>query len=277
MRLGTAAWGMREMPLEKQLELTRSLGLKDMELSIAGYDKDFLQEKPSDEDLATVKKLFSEYGINLEYACTGNDFTNADPAKNLEALAKVKRVIDTASRLGIRQLRIFAGFNSDSVMYGERFDQMIACLKEAGAFAKARQVILAIETHGGVTATGIGDSLLHFNSPTTRVDMLKEILSALPADSVNLNYDPANLAAAGSTDPIGFYAQFKSRITYLHLKDFRDVQGGVAPAACGEGRLNWKKLMSAISDFNGAALIEYELPGDVADGMKRSIEFINHL
>ena len=46
------------------------------------------------------------------------------------------------------------------------------------------------------------------------------------------------------------------------------------PAACGEGRLDWPELMAALKEFDGPAMIEYELTGDVRDGMRRSLDFL---
>ncbi|MDD3886252.1 MAG: sugar phosphate isomerase/epimerase [Victivallaceae bacterium] len=265
MRLGLAAWGLRETPLEQQLAMAQKLGVGLLELSIAGYDKDFLQPDASDEAIAKVKRMFADYGIKLECGCTGNDFTNDDAPQQL---ARVKKVIDIAGKLGIGLLRIFAGFNSDSVVYGARFDRMIECLREAASYAKTRGVTLAVETHGGVAANG--DALVHFASVTTRVDTWPAIL----ATGVEINYDPANFAAAGATSPYCFYDEFKAHIKYVHLKDFRTVSGGVKPAACGEGRLDWPRLMRTLAGYDGPALIEYELTGDVEDGMRRSLDYL---
>jgi len=265
MIIGNAAWGLRETPLEQQLALTRDMGLTLLELSIAGYDRDFLQLDASPEQLEQVKKWFAEYRVDLRCACTGNDFTGDDSA---EQLGKVKKVVDICSRLGVEYLRIFAGFNSDSVVYGLRFDRMLECLTAAADHARQRGVTLVVETHGGVTANGA--ALVHFHSVTTRIDYWPELLRT----GVAINYDPANLAAVGATDPVAFYRQFADQIKYVHLKDFRSVPGGVVPVGCGEGRLDWPKLLTALRDFRGPALIEYELPGDVADGLKRSLAFL---
>ena len=146
---------------------------------------------------------------------------------------------------------------------------MLAALKTVNDHAKTKQVVLCVETHGGVTALDNG-ALVHFNSVTTRTDLWKEILKT----GVSIAYDPANLGAVGATCPAGFYKQFKDRIDYVHLKDFRDVEGGVLPAACGEGRLDWKRLMETLRSFSGPAMIEYELPDDVKEGMTRSLEFL---
>lgn len=266
MQYGAAAWGLREESLESQLKITRKLGLELLEFSIANYDKDALQLGATDAEIEAVKHLFRQYGIRLECGCTGNDFTNDDaPAQ----IAKVCEVIDIARKLGLRYLRIFAGFNSDSVVYGERLTQMLDALKACQKHAEKSGVCLVVETHGGVTALENG-ALLHFNSATTRIDLWAEIFKT----GVSCTYDPANLSAVGSAGAVEFYERFKTHIPYIHLKDFRDVPGGVVPAACGEGRLDWPKLMKALASYDGPAMIEYELPGDVEDGLARSLAFL---
>lgn len=265
MQLGNAAWGLRETPLEQQLAITAAMGLDLLELSIAGYDRDYLQLDADEAKIAEAANLFRKYNVRLDCACTGNDFTGDDAPEQLE---KVKTVIGIASKLGVKFLRIFGGFRSDSEVIGSRFTQMLDCLRSAAEYAAPRSVTLAVETHGGVTANG--EALVHFASATTRIDWWEDILST----GVSINYDPANFAAIGATDPVAFYERFKSSIKYVHLKDFRSVEGGVLPAACGEGRLDWPKLMTALRDYEGPALIEYELPGDVEDGLRRSLAFL---
>ncbi len=266
MQYGLAAWGLREESLESQLKITSGLGLDLLEFSIANYDKDALQPGASGEQIEQVKALFKQYGVRLECGCTGNDFTNDDVD---EQVKKVTEVIDIAAKLGIRYLRIFAGFSSDSVVYGGRLTNMLAALKTVNDRAKAKNVILCVETHGGVAGLDNG-ALVHFNSATTRTDLWKEIVKT----GVSIAYDPANLTAVGTTCATGFYKQFKDHIAYIHLKDFRDADGGVRPAACGEGRLDWKRLMEALKSFSGPAMIEYELPEDVKNGMSRSLKFL---
>lgn len=267
MDLGLAAWGLRNETLESQLEITSSLGVDLLELSISGSPGDRLQVWSSDEDIEKVKALFAKYNIRLECACTGNDFTDGDvPAQ----IGKVKSVINICSKLGVKYLRIFAGFLSDSVVIEDRFETMMKALKEVNDYAASKKVTLCCETHGGV-ATLKNGALVHFNSITTRVDTWNEILKT----GVSICYDPANLAAVGSICPVKFYTDFADSIKYMHLKDFKDVPGGVTPVACGEGRLDWHLLATAVKKYSGPALIEYEITADVRDGMARSINFLN--
>ncbi len=266
MKYGLAAWGLRDESLENQLKITSDLGLELLEFSIANYHKDALQPGASDGEIEAVKALFDKYNVRLECGCTGNDFTGDDVP---EQIAKVKEVIDIASKLGIRYLRIFAGFSSDSAVTGEKFNTMLEALRTVNDYAKAGSVTLCVETHGGVASPYSG-VLVHFNSVTTRTDHWREMVKT----GVSITYDPANLTAVGTCDAVAFYRQFREYIPYIHLKDFRDVPGGVTPAACGEGRLDWAQLMEALKDFDGPAMIEYELPEDVAGGMKRSLDFL---
>lgn len=78
MQIGNAAWGLRETPLEKQLEITEKMGLDLLELSIAGYDKDFLQLSATDAQIHEVKRLFAKHRVKLECGATGDDFTTEE-------------------------------------------------------------------------------------------------------------------------------------------------------------------------------------------------------
>ncbi len=269
MNIGLAGWGLRETPIEEQLKLVRSLGLDLLELQIANYPKDCLNVDSSVEKIEEVRQLFVKYGVKLECACTGNDFTGDDPT---EEIIKVKKVIDIVSALGIKYLRIFAGFSSDSRVKGDILVSMLNALREVREYADGKNVVLCVETHGGVS--GLGNGILqHTSSATTRIDLMQKIVET----GVKINYDPANLTAVGCSDIVSFYNKFKKDIVYLHLKDFKDVGLGIKPVACGEGRINWTELKSVLAQYDGPALIEYENAEDVADGMTRSLEFLKDL
>lgn len=272
MEYGNAAWGLRELPLEEQLKLTQAMGLHLLELSIANYHRDALQPDASAEQIRQVKALFAQYDVRPDCGATGNDFTAGSAADVRESLDRVKRAADIAAALGVKVLRIFAGFTSDSLVYGERFDRALEALQLAAEHVRGTGVRLAIETHGGVAATG--DVLHHSATVTTRIDTMRKLLESLSAAEIGMNYDPANLAAVGDAAPERWFGLFRDRIALVHLKDFRDVPGGIVPAGCGEGRLDWKALLAALKEYDGPALIEYELPADVEDGLRRSLRFL---
>jgi sugar phosphate isomerase/epimerase len=268
MIIGNAAWGFRETPLEKQLEITRDMGLDLLELQIGGHENDFLQLDATAEDIAKVKDLFEQYAIKLICASTGNDFTAATEVD----CADVKRVIDIAEQLNIKYLRIFAGFSPVAEVIGERWDVMIKMLNEVAQYAQEHNILPAIETHGGVEECL--DGIRHFHSTTTSMETWRRILDELDYP-VGVVFDPANLGAVGmnETEIIDLYRLLP--VSYLHLKDFRKTpQEALEPCACGAGQLDWQKLWSELKNFSGPGVIEYELTEDIEDGLRRSLEFL---
>lgn len=265
MKLGLAAWGLRETPEKEKFALAAKLGVRLLEVSIAGYPKDFLQLDADDPEIRQEKQWAEKQGIQLTCACAGNDFTgeNVD-----EQIRNVKRVLEIASKLGAKQLRIFAGFASDSLMDAARTEVMLSALRQVREKADGTGITLAVETHGGVA--GEKDVIRHYASAATRPDFWKRMLET----GVSILFDPANLCAAGAIDPVEFFHNFREKIVSIHWKDFAEFPGGVRPAACGEGMVDWPRLLEPTRSFEGPVLIEYEPVEDVADGMRRSLEFL---
>lgn len=270
MIIGCAAWGFRETPLKNQLKITQQMGLSVLELSIAGHENDILQIEASEAEIVKVKELFEQYKINLDCTSASNDFTLADKKAIITEVERVKQVIDIAQKLDAKYLRVFAGFSPVDEVIDLRFDAMIEQLNEVAAYASTRDIILAIETHGGVAEYRSG--IKHFHSTTTTLSALNKIFENLKYP-VGMVFDPANLGAVGldENEIIELYEIFKDRISYMHLKDFsRNSDGSLQPCACGEGQLNWQRLSESFDDFSGIGMIEYELTEDIEAGMLRS-------
>jgi sugar phosphate isomerase/epimerase len=274
MIIGTAAWGFRETALGKQLETTRNMGLDLLELGIGGHENDFLQLNADSRDVFKVKKLFRQHKIKLLCASTGNDFTSENKNACIESMENVKKAIDIAESLGIEKLRVFAGFSPVNEVVDARWDTMMEMLNEIAEYGHRHGVLPAIETHGGVEE--YLDGIRHFNSTTTVKEKLENIFTELeyPAGMV---FDPANLGAVGMNEDeiIALYQKFLPKIAYFHLKDFAFTPGGaLKPCACGEGKLDWSVLWKTLKESPYPGVIEYELPEDVDQGLKRSLRHL---
>lgn len=269
--LGTAAWGFREMELVKQLSCVKELGGRIHELGIANGSMDV----PADADgnrLAMVKDLYQSFGIRLLCAATGNDFTLVEGDMVRRDVDKVKKVINICEGIGVKYLRVFAGFSPVEEVTGKRWERMIAALNEVAAYAKEWGVILGIETHGGVRfhTDGVG----HFASTSTEDDTLGRMLEELDA-SIQFVYDPANLYAVGNENPEAIRSLLGGRICYVHCKEFALTRyGHLQPAACGDTDMDWQKILCGLEDFEGPVLIEYERTYDVAKGCRKSADYL---
>lgn len=266
MILGNASWGFRETPLEEQLRITSDMGLELLELGIANAPTD-LPLDISDAELDKVKKLFEKYGVGLLCAATGNDFTCGDDSD----VEKLKKVVDICQKLGVKFLRIFAGFSPVDEVCGKRWDTMINCLNEVYEYAEGKNVVPVVETHGGVNE--YDDGVEHFYSTSSKPDVLIKMIDEVP--KIKVNYDPANLYAVGIEHPQEVYELIKDKVCYVHLKDFVKLASGhFLPAACGESEMDWNALLTSLKDFYGPALFEYENTADVAEGCERCYKFI---
>ena len=270
MRFGNAAWGFREMPLEEQLKFTHEMGWDILELGIANAPMD-LSFSADEEQIEAVKNLFYKYGVKLLYASTGNDFTTGDR----QDVEKIKRVCDICKKLGVKYLRIFSGFSPVEEVVGSRWDTMISCLREVDAYAQSQGVYLVIETHGGVNS--FEDGVEHFMSTSSHPATLIQMLKELP-ETIRVNFDPANLRAVGIIHPEEVYEACKERVSMVHLKDFVPLPSGhMKPAACGDGDMDWERILTALNGYDGAALFEYENPEDVKEGTKRCYDYIKRV
>ena len=266
MIFGNAAWGFRETPLKKQLEITHGMNLSVLELGIANAPSD-LPLDISDSEIENVKAMFEKHGIKLLCAATGNDFTRG----NDNDVPKVKCVIDICRKLGIKYLRIFAGFTPVSEVTGKKWENMVLCLNEIYRYAKDKNVVPVVETHGGVKV--FSDGVKHFASVTVDKNALIKLMSDVP--DIKFNFDPANFYAAGVKNPEDVYEIIKDKVCYLHFKDFAELKSGnFVPTYCGKSDMNWDKILKPLKNFNGPALFEYENTADVAEGCKKCFEFI---
>ncbi len=266
MIYGNAAWGFRETPLEDQFKITADMGLDVIEIGIANAPTDIALDA-TDAELDKVKALSEKYGVRMLCAATGDDFTTGT-----DDVAKVKKVIDICEKLGVKNLRIFAGFTPLSDVTEDIFRMMLDSLTEVCNYAKEKNVTPVIETHGGVD--GYDDGVVHIMSTTTDLDAIMRIINELP-DNVRICYDPANLYAVGIKNPEKFYEKIKDRVEYAHFKDFAPLPSGhIKPSFCGDSDMDWSAIMASMQDFKGAALFEYENVEDIKEGL---IKCYNHI
>jgi len=270
MNYGLAAWGLRLTPLRDQLAMTGRLGVHHLELGIAGFRNDLLQADSRPCAVETVRDLFLSAGLEPSCAATGNDFTQEREADVRQSLDQTIAALKLADALGIRYMRIFAGFSPVAEVTGKRYDLLTECLKKVYDAAEETHVLPVVETHGGVEALTDG-TVRHFASISTEDGTLEKLLNDIPA--MKLNFDPANLHVLGK-DAAAFYRRFREKIAYVHLKDFVRRGLGWCPAACGEGNMDWPGLLAEMRSYEGPALLEYEIPADAERGFADSLKFL---
>lgn len=200
LRLALAAYSMRKyLAIEKDgsqamnlfdfVDYCRSLGVDGAELT--SY---YFREDVSDAELAKLKLHAQRSGVTISGGAIRNDFClPSGPALDAD-IAHAKKWIDRYALLGVATIRIFAGKLPKGAELEPTLKHCAEVTQQVSEYAASRGIILALENHGGVTATADG---------------LLGIVKQVESEALAINFDSANFKS--SADP---YAELAAIAPY---------------------------------------------------------------
>lgn len=223
------------LKLEDFIRDCAAMGLEGTELTSYYF--------PADADAAylrRLKKLCFELGLDISGTAVGNDFGHPPGDKRDQQIALVKKWVDYAEILGAPVIRVFAGHAKPGVTPEETHRLMVAGLEECCEYAGQHGVFLALENHGGPTATAAG--LLAF---------VRDVQS--PWFGVNL--DSGNFSSADVYDELARIAPFalNAQIKVVVTGPDKKKQPSDLPRLAA--------LLRA-AGYRGYIVLEYEEAGD---------------
>lgn len=125
-------------------------------LDATGYFLVGYPDIPTDEYLYLVKRYAFSRGVDICGTGTANNFADPDAAARAADLERVKRWVDVAAKLGAPVLRVFSGPVPEG--YEARWDEvagwMAECFREAADYGASRGVMIGVQNHGDMLATG---------------------------------------------------------------------------------------------------------------------------
>jgi sugar phosphate isomerase/epimerase len=153
MRLGCAAYSYRdalksgEMTLEQFVVECQRMGLDGVELTsyyFSSTDRAYLNE---------LKRHCFAHGMHILATAVGSNFTHPEEERRREQVELTRQWIDHSVVLGAPCLRVFAGSIPAGHTEVDALRWAVGCLRECIPYAAERGVVLALENHGGITAT----------------------------------------------------------------------------------------------------------------------------
>jgi len=223
------------LKLEDFVRDCAAMGLEGTELTSYYFPKEVTPAY-----LRSLKKLCFELGLDVSGTAVGNDFGHPAGPKRDEQIALVKRWVDYSEILGAPVIRVFAGHAKPGASPEEAHRLMVSGLEECCEYAGQHGVFLALENHGGPTATAEG--LLAFvkdvNSPWFAVNL----------DSGNFNTE----------DIYGDLAKIAPYAVNAQIKVA--VRGADKQRRPSDFPLLAKILRDA--NYRGYVVLEFEEPGD---------------
>ncbi|MBX3444210.1 MAG: sugar phosphate isomerase/epimerase [Planctomyces sp.] len=190
--------------------------------------------------LAALKEQTFRLGLDISGTAIGNDFCLPDGPERDAQLALTRQWIDYAAAMGAPVIRIFAGQTPRGDSESQAVERCVAGIEASLEHAAEKGVALALENHGGITATA---------------DQLLRIVRAVqPSPWFGVNFDSGNFHSA---DP---YAELEHIAPYALNAQ---LKASIAPegrkAAADLGRI--VEILKA-AGYRGYLVLEYEEPDD---------------
>jgi sugar phosphate isomerase/epimerase len=226
----------------------------DLDLDAVEFTQYYFPETTPDY-LAMLKSRCTRLGLDVSGTAIGNDFCITDKAK-LDAQKKLVRDwVEHTARLGGKTIRIFAGKAEKGEDDAKARARCIEHIQESCDYAAKYGIILALENHGGITATAEG---------------MLEIIKGVKHPAFGVNFDTGNF---NTEDPYGDLAKIAPYAVVTQIKTEIQRKGQKKEEA------DLKKLLDILRNvgYRGYVALEYEAAEDPKAAVPRIIEALRKL
>lgn len=220
-----------KMTLEDFIDFCAKQDLAGTELTSYYFPKEVTPEY-----LVSLKERTFRLGLDISGTAIGNDFCVADPVKRQQQIDQCRAWIDHSAIMGAPVIRIFAGTVPKGDTEEAARERCITAINECLGHAAKKGVVLALENHGGITAT-----------PAQLLAIVKGVKSS---PWFGINYDSGNFR---TDDP---YADLEQIAPYAV-----NAQVKVSVVAKGQKQPGDLKRMVDIlkqAQYRGYLVLEYE-------------------
>jgi 3-dehydroshikimate dehydratase len=250
------SYSFRNYPLDHILRFAELDGWSAIELSGWHFDAD-----NAHRDLRAAVTAGQRLGVSIYCAGYYGDFVTGDQPVRLDAIDRVRRVIDASAENGVGVVNGFGGWlqgdngddwagNGSKMAAVEHFERAADAYHQLAAYAADRGVRLAIEVH---------PNTIHDTVETTA-----RLIKLAGHDNLSITVDPANAAVINAEDRepdvLGLAPE---RIAYFHLKNCQ-VRNGYTDLTVGtaEGIIDNYRWLERITSMPQVDAICLEYCGD---------------
>jgi sugar phosphate isomerase/epimerase len=207
-------------------------GLEGTELTSYYFPKDVTADY-----LASLKQHCFTLGLDVSGTAIGNDFGHSeDDSKRADQIQHVKTWVDHAAAMSAPVIRIFAGHHKKGRDETMSHKLMVSAIEECCDYAGTKGVFLALENHGGPTATAKG---------------LLQFINDVQSPWFTVNLDTGNFASDNCYDEIEQIAPYAMNVQVKVVT--RNSAGESKPA-------DFDRLAKILKGaaYRGYIVLEYE-------------------
>jgi len=243
---------LREAPmrLEDFIEFCAELNLDACEPTAYYFPK-----KVTYAYLMKLKEMTFRLGLDISGTAIGNDFCVPPGEERDQQLAETRQWIDYAALMGAPVIRIFAGKEQKGMSRDEALDLCVKGIDESLEHAAGRGVFLALENHGGITATA--------------PELLEIVKRVKPSPWFGVNFDSGNFR---SEDPYAELEQIAPYAVNAQIKVSIRRNGKKEPA-------DFARIVGILKEagYRGYLALEYEEDEDPKQAVPKYISQLRKL
>jgi sugar phosphate isomerase/epimerase len=252
-KFSLAAYSYRDLLTGKPPRLTLTdfiddcakMGLEGTELTSYYFPPD-----PTPEYLRQLKQQTFRLGLDISGTAVGNDFCHPPGDERDKQIRLVKQWVDRAELLGAPVIRIFSGQAKAGQSEADARRLAVEAMEQCCAYAGQHGVFLALENHGGLTAT---------------VEGLLRLIGDVKSDWFGINLDTGNFHSA---DPYADLARIAPYAVNVQVKVSMNPSGGKQEPA------DYRRLARVLADsgYRGYIVLEYEEKEDPREACPRHLD-----
>jgi sugar phosphate isomerase/epimerase len=260
LKLSLAAYSFRDslapksgkpsMDLFDFVEMAADMALDGVELTSYYFPPD-----ANSDFFHQIKQRAFMLGLDISGTSVGNNFCVPPGPERDKQMALVKKWIDNASDLDAPVIRIFAG----TIPKGETEEVAVARaidgIKESLPYANQKGVTLALENHGGITATP---------------GQLLKLVKAIDFPNFGVNLDTGNFHGE---DPYADLAQLAPYAVNVQVKT------EITAKEQAKQEADLSKVIGVLRDarYSGYVVLEYEAKEDPKIAVPQAIKQLRSL
>lgn len=181
----------------------------------------------------------------------------------------LKMAIRIAGEIGVPVVNTDEGIKASWTTQDEDYVLIRYTLQEAAFVAERRGVKIGLECHSQYSRTPDG---------------LDAIYNLVRSPSIGINLDTGNAYLAGQ-DVYAWLERVASRLVHLHAKDISTehskrelgkVAGTPVGCACGEGILDWKRIIGIVQEKKPRDIV-FSVECGTPDQAKQSLDYLGPL
>ncbi len=207
------------------------------------------------EYIAEVKSRTFLQGLDISGTAIGNDFCHEPGSERDQQLALTREWVDYSAALGAPVIRIFAGRQQKGQSFERAVELCAQGINESVRYAATKGVCLALENHGGITAT-----------PEQMLTIIEQVK---PSPFFGVNFDSGNFrtedpyADLEKIAPLSVNSQIKTEVTIDGKKVDADIPRKID--------------ILKQAGYRGYVVLEYEAAEDPYTAIPRYIDQLREL